>query len=88
MIGMKTIRELWALDETLEKIVQQIQMLEEKRNSFASILFFREKYFHSQVKLKNSMSVIVKPLAPLLSTHTKTQVHTTKLGVHVQFILE
>jgi len=38
MIGMKTIRELWALDEALEKIVQQIQMLEEKRNSFASIL--------------------------------------------------
>ncbi|MFX1343166.1 MAG: hypothetical protein ACFFAL_10810, partial [Promethearchaeota archaeon] len=35
---MKTIRELWALDETLEKIVQQIQILEEKRNSFASIL--------------------------------------------------
>ncbi|MDO8124782.1 MAG: DNA double-strand break repair nuclease NurA [Candidatus Hermodarchaeota archaeon] len=35
---MKTIRELWALDEALEKIVQQIQMLEEKRNSFASIL--------------------------------------------------
>jgi hypothetical protein len=35
---MKTIRELWALDETLEKIAQQIQLLEEKRNTFASIL--------------------------------------------------
>jgi hypothetical protein len=35
---MKTIRELWALDEEIQKIADQIQALEEKRNSFTSIL--------------------------------------------------
>ncbi|MFW9935139.1 MAG: DNA double-strand break repair nuclease NurA [Candidatus Thorarchaeota archaeon] len=35
---MKTIRELWALDETIQKIADQIQVIEEKRNSFASII--------------------------------------------------
>ena len=35
---MKTIQELWALDEEIQKIADQIKALEEKRNSFASIL--------------------------------------------------
>ncbi len=35
---MKTIRELWALDETIQKIADKIQVIEEKRNSFASII--------------------------------------------------
>ena len=35
---MKTIRELWALDEEIQKIADQIKALEEKRNSFTSIL--------------------------------------------------
>jgi len=35
---MKTVEELWALDETIQKIANQIQALEERRNSFAAIL--------------------------------------------------
>jgi hypothetical protein len=35
---MKSIRELWALDEVIQKIADQIQVIEEKRNSFASII--------------------------------------------------
>ncbi len=35
---MKTIQELWALDEEIQKIADQIKVLEEKRNSFTSIL--------------------------------------------------
>jgi hypothetical protein len=41
---MKTIRELWALDEAIQKIADQIQVIEEKRNSFASII--RDKRQH------------------------------------------
>jgi hypothetical protein len=35
---MKTISELWALDETIQKIAERIQAIEEKRNTFASII--------------------------------------------------
>ncbi len=35
---MKAIRELWVLDEEIQKIAEQINTLEEKRNAFASIL--------------------------------------------------
>jgi len=35
---MKTIRELWALDAEIQKIAEQIQLFEEKRNAFASVL--------------------------------------------------
>jgi hypothetical protein len=35
---MKAIRELWVLDEEIQKIAEQIKALEEKRNAFASIL--------------------------------------------------
>ncbi|MDO8057011.1 MAG: DNA double-strand break repair nuclease NurA [Candidatus Hermodarchaeota archaeon] len=35
---MKTIRELWALDAEIQKIAEQIQLFEEKRNAVASVL--------------------------------------------------
>ncbi|MFX1562975.1 MAG: DNA double-strand break repair nuclease NurA [Promethearchaeota archaeon] len=35
---MKLIREIWALDATIEKIAEQVQTLEIKRNAFANIL--------------------------------------------------
>ncbi|MFX1564560.1 MAG: DNA double-strand break repair nuclease NurA [Promethearchaeota archaeon] len=41
---MKSIKELWALDEAIQRIADQIQIIEEKRNSFASIL--REERLH------------------------------------------
>jgi hypothetical protein len=35
---MSSIREVWALDSTMQKIAEQVQALEEKRNGFAAIL--------------------------------------------------
>ena len=35
---MKTIRELWALDAEIQRIAEQIQVFEEKRAAFASVL--------------------------------------------------
>jgi hypothetical protein len=70
---MKTIRELWALDETLEKIAQQILMLEEKRNTFASILR-AERY---KIDLQRDL-----PLAQrhLIDNHLARQVKPTNLN--------
>ncbi len=45
---MKAIRELWALDKEIQKLADQIQVLEEKRNAFASVL--RAQRHHLDLK--------------------------------------
>lgn len=56
---MKTISELWALDETIQKIVEQIQVIEEKRNAFASIIHSVRHSLDLQLDLPLAQQYIV-----------------------------
>jgi hypothetical protein len=66
---MKTIRELWALDKEIQKIADQIQALEEKRNSFTSI-FRAERHtlnLHSDLPLAQNYLIddqLARPVKP------------------------
>ena len=56
---MKTIRELWALDEEIQKIADQIKALEEKRNSFTSILRAERHTLNLQSDLPLARSYLI-----------------------------
>ncbi|MHA2406236.1 MAG: DNA double-strand break repair nuclease NurA [Candidatus Hermodarchaeia archaeon] len=66
---MKTIQELWALDKEIQKIADQIQALEEKRNAFTSI-FRAERQtlnLHSDLPLARSYLIddqLARPVKP------------------------
>jgi hypothetical protein len=77
MISMKTIRELWALDEVIQKIAEQIQVLEKKRNSFASIL--RAECVN--LNLHESLPLAQKYLVDNQLTHSVKPIKLTGLRV-------
>lgn len=70
---MKTIRELWALDEEIQKIADQIQVLEEKRNSFTSILRAERHSvnLHNNLPLARSYLIDENLARPVKSTQLK-----------------
>lgn len=70
---MRTIRELWALDEEIQKIADQIRALEEKRNSFTSILRNERQSMdlHKELPLAQEYLVDKKLAEPVKATELK-----------------
>lgn len=70
---MKKISELWALDEEIQNIAEQIQAHEERRNSFASILRAKRHRMnlHNNLPLSQSYLVDDKLARAVKSTELK-----------------
>ncbi len=69
---MKTIQDLWALDEAIQKLAEEIQILEEKRNNFAKVLRENKNTLELQTDL---------PIAQryLLDNYLAQRIHPTDL---------